>query len=375
MGCFLRYFIFIFFVFLFILSFSFLPEKQNSQYENRKLASRPVLLSDSRVNLKFGSELDAYLKDHFFFREEIIRFYAQVLFDINKRIENNRVMMGEEDWFFHKDITFKKYAYDEADIKRTAALLSELNQILNKNGIQFYLVFQPSKNRVYPEYFLNYIHSDLKMNNVLKLQTHLSEHTTVKSVYLLDHFLKNKKTYPTPLFEKPDMHPTGWGYYLVYREILNLLHADFPDISPYPAEYFREQKRERWEVGSCRRLLGFDEKVLLSHHLEPITQPDIAVSSDSTGSYLSENPKGHRSMYYIGTSVGLEVQKLLKLHFKKLFFVRENTTTNEERLSQLVAEVIREKPDIFLMEVPEDRVLWGAFEKRLKMFLKKDGQE
>lgn len=117
-----------------------------------------------------------------------------------------------------------------------------MNQILNKNGIQFYLVFQPSKNRVYPEYFLNYIHSDLKMNNVLKLQTYLSEHTTVKSVYLLDHFLKNKKTYPTPLFEKPDMHPTGWGYYLVYREILNLLHADFPDISPYPAEYFPRTK-------------------------------------------------------------------------------------------------------------------------------------
>ena len=366
---FFRYLFFLLFVLSFPLFPLFLSNKQVSERENRVLAQRPVFLQDNQFNFSFGTDWDNYLKDHFPFRDQLITAYHDGIFWLNRRVENERAIQGKDGWFFHKDIGFKNYDYHFEDIKETAELLTQLNTFLNQNGIRFYLVFQPSKNRVYPEYYEDYIHADLKTNFVLELNRYLNEKTSVKSLYLLDSYIKNKNAFPVPVFEKPDLHPTGWGYYLAYREILNFIHADFPDLTPYSQADFIESDAERNEIGSARSLLNFDTKVLLSHHLKPVQEFKINTLSDKANSYFSLNPKGRYTLYYLGSSAGLKIQDLLKIHFKKLFFVRENMNNNEERIRHLLDEMVREKADIFIIEMPEDRVLWGKFVWRLKTLL------
>ena len=130
MRYFFRYVIFIGFTFLFFSLFLFLSHEEVSKQENRTLAPKPVLFQNSTLNLNFGSDLDAYLKDHFPHRESIISSYLRGRYIIGGRLENKYAIAGKNGWMFSKDNTFKNSRYKEKELEYLSKKLKRLNQLL-----------------------------------------------------------------------------------------------------------------------------------------------------------------------------------------------------------------------------------------------------
>lgn len=77
----------------------------------------PVLFKNSAFNLNFGSDLDAYLKDHFPYRENLISDYFKILYAINTRLENKHVIGGKEGWLYRKHDIFRITDFKEGELE------------------------------------------------------------------------------------------------------------------------------------------------------------------------------------------------------------------------------------------------------------------
>lgn len=82
----------------------------------------------------------------------------------------------------------------------------------------------------------------------------------MRFLYPLDALLREKNNFPNPLYQKGDHHPSGWGYFVLYRELMQAIQKDFPDVVIYGAEAFKE-KQKQFGLGSERRELGLSDVV------------------------------------------------------------------------------------------------------------------
>ena len=159
----------ILFVLTMTLLLIFLVQKQNGVVAVKPLKGvdvsipEPHFTWDSYRSAEYQAQLESYLNEHYGFREPLIRFYNQFLYDFFRKTYSEEVVIGKDYWSYFKQHVNEYYGtemyrwYDSkeeacADFDREARLMWKLRGVLQDYGIEFLMFMAPDKGFLYPEH-------------------------------------------------------------------------------------------------------------------------------------------------------------------------------------------------------------------------------
>ena len=187
---------------------------------------KPKLSFENYRNGSYQEQSELYLKQHFGYREPLIRLYNQYLWDCYQKtpVGAGILTFGKDGWLYepwvvadYYQIQFHNYAYDSAQM---ASMLSEeahrvlqLQQLLEPYGTRLFVCQVPAKDLICPEHLPE--NQDTRFDDEPKISARFfneDEYTQlgINHLNLEEYFLQMKDTADFPLFP---MTGTHWSYY------------------------------------------------------------------------------------------------------------------------------------------------------------------
>ena len=218
--------------------------------EKRELAAKPGFPRERKEFREFPRRVDAYLADHFGFRESLIRGHSWLLYFGLRTSPSDRVIVGRHGWLFYDG-----RAADDGDpiadfrgipplsfaeLERWRWSFQNQHDWLRAHGRDHVVVLVPAKETVYPEHFPR-AYTRLGPPVIEQIRRHLVERTDVPVVDLTPALIAAKEV--APVYFEGDTHWNPFGAYVGYREIVKRLGMMVPGMEPMPEEGFvREEK-------------------------------------------------------------------------------------------------------------------------------------
>lgn len=123
----------------------------------------PTLTLETYRTAKYQTQLEPYLKENFGFREPLIRFYNQFLYDFFRTSTNDNIIVGKGNWLYFIQHVNEYYGtelyrwYDSNEeareaYDREAQLMWKLRGVLKDYDVDFLVFMAPQKGILYPEH-------------------------------------------------------------------------------------------------------------------------------------------------------------------------------------------------------------------------------
>ena len=162
----------ILFVLTMVLLFASVVQKQNGLWSFKPLEGvfeptpEPKLTFETYRTGEYQAHMEPFLKEHFGFREPLIRFYNQFLYDFFKTSTNHDIIVGKDNWlYFIQHVNeyygtdmYRWYESNEDACKtydREARLMWKLRHVLKEYDVDFMVFMAPQKGFLYPEHLPN----------------------------------------------------------------------------------------------------------------------------------------------------------------------------------------------------------------------------
>lgn len=220
----------VFFALLFV-PMMHISDAEKSEQENRMLAKKPQLIIDGGGYGNYGVQFDAWYNDHFMGRDTILSLYRKGVNLLASDNGNEKVLMGKNKWvFWKKDNSIENYANKTVlsieDMKRGLDYLKAIDSWCKEHHKKFYYFIAPDKNRIYGEYYPNYIRKIRSDEFSIGHQfvKYIRENSDIKVIYPYDEFIASKKE--GLLYYKGGTHWNYLGAYYGYRELLKVMQKD-----------------------------------------------------------------------------------------------------------------------------------------------------
>lgn len=124
---------------------------------------KPELTLKTYRTAQYQSQMEPYLKENFGFREPLIRFYNQFLFDFFKKTYNSDIVIGKDNWLYFIQHVNEYYGseifrwYDSAEearaaLDRSALMMWKLRQVLLDYDVDLMVFMAPQKGFLFPEH-------------------------------------------------------------------------------------------------------------------------------------------------------------------------------------------------------------------------------
>ena len=223
------FFILFFIIFLYI-PISHINKSQFSIFEKRKLASKPQVIINNKINYNFGKDFDKWFNDRFFLRFQLLQLNTLIKFLLNKCLIFEQTVYIKKHNFFYASGDFGLYPdakYQEIEKELYVNNLNKLNEYYIKNNIKLYLLIAPRRID-----FFNYkIPYNTRIINEYgnKIITLLKEKTNVNIIYPIQEMQKENEY--NLMYYKTDHHWTKKGAYIGYRELMKEIKKDFPNVT------------------------------------------------------------------------------------------------------------------------------------------------
>ncbi len=330
----------------------FIKESQGN--ENRTKIQKPNF--DSLSVSSFVKAYDDYYSDNFNLRQNFITFhniFEYLTFNISPVPKD--VIIGKDGWFYNVNcIPNYKGAnlFTEKEMLQMKRELTLRTRWADKRGIKYYLAIIPSKMSVYPEYLpcsVIKISDSTRYDQVVSLNDFHSINVIDIRKNLLNHKSENHF-----LFQHTDDHWNDLGAYYGYQEIMNRLHGDFPDLSPFPINDYKINDENRF--GNLAMLTSL--KKFCPENFVALTERNKIYGHDgqkrgyevpkniSDWDYeivkVNENGK-KRKVLIIRDSFTLLLMRYLQEHFRESIFIHD-----EWKYRMREDLILKEKPDIVI---------------------------
>ncbi len=235
--------------------------------EKRLLSAFPSLPDSLSQAAAYFTDIEAYLNDHFGFRDFFIYRYQR---ELRKRFgtvgDESAAHQGIDNWFYFGQTEMLldfagRLPVSDAQLKQRLEVYQTKKQWLAQRGIKYLLVVAPDKQRVYPEFVMK---PWRKVQGRSRLQQFSDAFPEISRQELLDLASELKKHKEEPLFYKSDTHWTPTGSFTAYLVIAEKLEQLFPAISMRKEYPFTELQTRKCTSGknSCgdltRMLLDFE---------------------------------------------------------------------------------------------------------------------
>lgn len=124
---------------------------------------QPDFTYSNYVSGRYQAQMESYSRQHFGFREAVIRMYNQYLYDFYRKTYNSEAVPGSDGWVYFVQNVNDYYGtemyrwqptVEEAREKydREARLMWKLRGVLNEYGKEFLMFMAPEKGFLYPEH-------------------------------------------------------------------------------------------------------------------------------------------------------------------------------------------------------------------------------
>ena len=338
--------------------------------ENRFLEKKPRFKINGELNLNFGKETENWLNDHFYKRKKILDFYKKINDLILSRNGNENTLIGKDGWLFYKlDNSVEHYQnidpYSHEDLEQFEEVLTNRQAWLNKLGIKYYIFIAPDKNKIYGEFYPDYIK---KINNIghgQQLREYLKDKINI--IYPYEELLNEKKN--ELIYWKTDTHWNEYGAFIGYKTLVEKIMVDFPEIKFQKEDDYIKLKTPYLD-GDLLKMLGTDSKkyqndryyrlipknehsfsvIRIDNNYQKITldrEYDFSSSSITRRNLLVTSSSKPLKVLILRDSFSISMIKYMSETFGNVEYV------NEKNFNNLQDKIISEKPDIVIHEIVE----------------------
>lgn len=354
----------------------FLPEREVD--ENRALKLMPEFNISSLD--PFPAAFDDYYSDNFDLRNQFVWFNSKLkfnLFDIPP--VRSKAFMGNNGWMYNikdqMDLYYGKTIADSVELPTYYDIFNYRKNFLDSIGCKYYVVVVPTKTSVYPEFIPLAKRKDVEQtltDQIVNLVDTISGITVID----LRTTLNKAKNHDFPLYHKTDTHWNDYGSYFAYKEIMNVLAVDFPELVPNSISQYSFETVKSKGMG-LTNMMGIIDEV---YEYKIVGKPDFVPISNKGKKSNYEVVKGFPyvseyeivyttendslpSMLLVRDSFGKALIPYLSEHFSKSVYIFDgwHHWLNEDI-------VLNEKPDIYIQLVLEAYIpnIYKSAERNLK---------
>lgn len=184
---------------------------------------KPQFELESYRSGAYAKQEEAYLGEHFGFREPIIRLYNQYLWSCYKKTYAHDVMAGKRGWLYTPESVNDYYGTEllnwqpsveeaQRNFEREVKYLCRARDILKENDVELLAFIAPEKSFVYPEYLPDGEH-DTTTINACATFLHRFEENGFPCIDMTRWFKQMKDTVDYPLIPQTGAH---WVFPAVY---------------------------------------------------------------------------------------------------------------------------------------------------------------
>ncbi len=332
------------------------PERQISEFENRRLASLPELNFENPR--KLADNFENYLNDHFGFREHLIRLFRILEVQVFHVSQAGQVIFGKDDWLFeagHRQIADMRnnWPFDTAQLEEWGSMLSAKHDRLEKEGIAYLFLFAPNKHLVYPEKLPASVNRVRELSRVDQLVDYLEEHTDVPFLDPREPLFEAKKQLRP--YHRTDTHWNAWGAYVGYLTVIEYLRQRFPELQAVELNADDFAKRKTPGINLARTISMQDQLTEIEIYPEK-WQPTCAVYEGLPENFtrldMNNNPfitrckKGHKRLLIFRDSYSLDMVPYLSETFKYIYYYHKSPVP----LKGMLRVIEQHNPDIVIEE-------------------------
>ncbi|MCR4652940.1 MAG: hypothetical protein K5744_04515 [Eubacterium sp.] len=208
-----------------------------TNYENRRMATRPELTLDTYEN--FSKEYTSYFNDNLQFRNNLITMNSAIDYFGFGRASNGSVIVGKDRWLFYDNAAdgdpVSCYQgtnlYTEEELKAVAANCMKQRDFVESRGKEFMIFLAPNKERIYAEYMPERYGRPAENYGILQLYTYLKEHTDLRVVYPYEELMQAKEKLKQNIYYHTDTHWNFLGGYVGAKALMKELGVEIPGIT------------------------------------------------------------------------------------------------------------------------------------------------
>jgi hypothetical protein len=237
-------------------------ESRIPTYENRTLAQRPSLGSNTISS--FPTDFNNYINDNFGLRKMFISLNSFIKSKYLHSSQVTSVILGKSNWLFLEEsakdsLGWTRFSDDQLAILK--ANIEEQNNRLVQRGTYYLIVIAPNKETIYPEYLPDTIQrSNYQTRMDQLLQYLISENSTVPILDLRRPLLQAKTTYP--LYWQTDTHWNNYGAFIAYSEIMKKLSDQYPSLRQPSSSDYDIIVREVSRSGDLANMLSLHDQLV-----------------------------------------------------------------------------------------------------------------
>lgn len=345
-----------------LIIYLYLPAKDISLSEKRKLADLPILKIDYDVLLDYPKEFNTYYQDHFGFRDELIRlnnYLKLILFNVSPSAS---VIKGVEGWYFYiggGGIAADFYGMKQqgsSQLEEYTQVLLDRREWLNSIGVRYLFITVPNKINIYPEKLPERISqlSGVTMYDQLSeyiIKTTNADYIVNLKPILLKNKLKNK------LYFLTDTHWNQLGALVSFNKIISQLRFWFPELETINHEeythgvvghtgdlaYTMHLEDNISEISPLVKLTSPCSSIDMDKKLK-ITSSNRLLGSSTEGNVLIENGcnKNNLTALVIHDSFGNFLRPYFNERFNKVIY------SNKSDINDLQKFIEKLKPDVLI---------------------------
>lgn len=202
-----------------------------SVVEHRQLSALPKWpRSVARLKL-LPSQFDAFARDRFGFREELLTGYKFILADVFGQSASDTVIVGRKGWLYtiEDDALADMRGADPftpEEIDNTVKQIIARGDMLAALHIRYAFVVAPDKHSVYPNFLPHGVYGGFDRRRLHALDQAMAKAGRSYYLDLSDSMRIDVAGSPWPLYYKGDTHWNVWGAYLGYQTLAARFNSD-----------------------------------------------------------------------------------------------------------------------------------------------------
>jgi len=273
------------FLFLFIILLLPFLEYQLDFIESGKLNGAVTIAPNVKPTWKswwdgtYQHQKSNHLNDSFGFRPDFVRLNNQISFWLFKKAYANSVVVGSDNYLYEEPYIKEYFGMDfmgDSLIRSELVKLKKLQDIFQKLGKTFILVYAPSKAYYFPNHFPSRYHKENTSNYTT--YTRIGDSLGINQIDFNGWFVKMKPRYGQFLFTRGGTHWTTYGSLLAADSFIRYIERsrkiNMPYITWSKIEYSNDPRNQDGDI-----LRGLN---LIFPMKERYCYPDIGYTNGST---------------------------------------------------------------------------------------------
>jgi hypothetical protein len=301
----------------------------------KKPAPKPELTYKTYTTGTFQKQEEQYLKEHFGFREPLIRMYNQWTYDWFKTTSNREISIGKDGWLYHTESALHYYGNMESwfglsnsqvrdHLIKQARSLSKVNVILKEYDVHLLTFTLPTKSFIYPEHLRRQPVGDTTFNAVPFLERQLDS-LGVPHINMIPWFQQLQDTTPFDLFYSKGSHWAAGAPLAVDTILRAMEHIDGRSLAHVQVGFPYSLEEIPYNDNDLEYLLNLARPL----KREPIHEYPVSLWADDSTAFPTVWFVGTSFYWYLTRRVNFDAL----FRFRDLLFYDALFYTNSEKES------------------------------------------